>query len=160
MFTVGGTPGVNELCKECSSSVIAESGVLEPAETALLIDEKNVEPFAIAPSLARCWQEMGVIGSQGQFRYTDATSPTGYRVRYSWLTVHDKGTNLAMTDAHVTWTSVDGMYDNNLLKYDCMRNATDQRTWPNNTGDASNCHGYDTITCTARAKLLVAAENL
>lgn len=160
MATVGGSVGANELCGECATSVTPLSVVTEPAETCLMLDGRNVEPFAIPATVARCWQEMGMVGSRGQYHVADATSPTGFRNQLSWLNVHAKGANLVQADGHAVWTTMPALYDGNLLRYDCMRRASDTVTWPANAVDPVRCRGYDGLTCAARAKLLLPAEYL
>ena len=151
---------VNPSCNECTTSLSTLASIPQAADTILIIDSKEIENDTQPGATARCWQEMGVRGSTNQFRYPDPTSPSGWRRKISWFVPHMKGVQFTFADGHSKWTRMQAVYANNLMKYDCQKNANDEKTWPTGGYSPANCGGIATAAeCTALASALVADEN-
>ncbi len=154
-FTING--GVSQDCGECSKTVQTIAGLPQVAETVLIMDTKNLEAITLPGAMARCWNQMGVSTTT----YVDPSSPTGKRRRVSWYIAHTKGVQYAFADGHAKWMRLQAGYAANVLKYDCQRRSSDEKTWPYDLYSPSNCGGVaDAATCTSLAEQLVAGEHI
>jgi len=113
----------------------------QAADTIMIMDSKEIETASGPDTHARCDHEMGITGDHGQFVYTDASSPTGQRRKVAWFVPHNKGSQFTFVDGHSKWYRWGQVYANNLLKYDCTRNANDERTWPFNAFSSGSMTG-------------------
>ena len=148
-------------CGECNGSTITLAGVPQAADTALVMDTRDPEPVSSGGSMARCWREMGASGEGNKNRVPDPTSPSGFRRTVSWYTQHSKGTQWTLADGHSKWMRVVGSYAVNWMKFDCIRNANDEKTWPTGGYSPANCGGIATAAeCMALAQRLVSSEDL
>jgi prepilin-type N-terminal cleavage/methylation domain-containing protein len=164
-FLVGGGTYDGD-CGECNSSTITQSGVPQIAETALIMDTRDPEPVSSGGSMARCWNDMGAAGYNNVYRVPDTTSPTGWRRTVSWYTNHNKGTQFTLADGHSKWMRLQQSYVSNTMKFDCIRNASDEKTWPSNNFASSNAGCMQGSlgqtsgeSCAALAGLLISSEN-
>jgi len=122
-FVLGGSPTVTPL---------SQASIPEMADTAWVLDTKNIEPFTFADSMNRCWSDQGPAG--GDSRYA-AQSPRPY----SWWVTHNKGLQMTFADGHAKFERHQAYVGVNHAKWDCIKRTEDARTWP--TG------GYSTTSC-------------
>lgn len=143
------------------SSAQTLSGVFQAAETAMICDTKSWNVDMLAGANARCNKAMG-ISHAPLVAYSDPTSPTGLRFKIGWWVDHNKGVQFTYADGHSKFTRLQAIYARNDLKYDCQKNAADDRTWPYNNFTTGLCStaAADGPSCAARAAGLVAAEYL
>jgi len=120
-------------CTACVHSIQTMASLPQAAETAMIIDSKEIEVSSGPDTFARCDHEMGVVGNSGQFVYADPSSPTGQRRKISWFVPHNKGVQYAFADGHAKWLRPQTALALNIYKYDCIRNANDDRTFPFNS---------------------------
>ena len=172
VFMMGnGTVGPN--CAICASSIQSMASFPQAADTIMIMDSKEIETSSGPDTFARCDGSMGAAGSNGQFIYNLASSPIPItqRKKIAWFVVHNKGTQFTFVDGHSKWYRWGQVYANNLIKYDCTRNANDERTFPYNafstavmSGTGPGCdqlRGYPPTSaaqCAAWCALLQADE--
>lgn len=130
----------NIVTNTIGGTFVTQAGIPEVAETAWILDTKNVEPFTYPDSMNRCWVEIGPSGGQAQWNprvpegagcCNDASSPTGYRKPYGWWAIHNKGIQLTFADGHAKWERHASYIANNHAKWDCFNRPQDAKTWPN-----------------------------
>jgi len=123
---------------------VSEAGIPQPAETAYILDSKNIEPFTFPDSMNRCPNAayQGPAGGQNQWSavYPAIVPATGGQYRpYSWWTTHTKGIQITFADGHSKFMRHGSYIAQNYTKWDCLKRAEDDKTWPNNTWVAGNC---------------------
>lgn len=160
-FLVGYDKPIVFACSECHIGPTSEAEIVQPADTVMIMDTKNLEPLSLPGADMRCWKLMGISTTA----YADSTSPTGTRYRLGWIVVHTGGEQTAFADGHAKWYKVSHYLANDLYKYDCLRNPNDQVTWPDNTYNPASdpgddgCRGIpDAATCVSRAQQLLPQE--
>jgi prepilin-type processing-associated H-X9-DG protein len=154
--------------------LIGQASIPEVAETAWILDTKNVETFTYFDSMNRCWNDQGPGGGQGQWNpgitptcCVDPSSPSGNRRPYGWWGIHSKGIQMCFADGHAKWERHQSYIANNHIKWDCFQRPEDAKTWP--TGSFLNSNWSCTqgpvvnanpAECRARAAALVPREEL
>jgi len=162
----GGAPGTIGGAGDISM-IATQAGIPEPADTAWILDTKNVEAFTYFSSMNRCWQEQGPQGGKAQYAgcCTDPSSPTGLRRPYGWWTVHNKGLQMCFADGHAKWERHGSFISNNHAKWDCFQRPSDAQTWPSG-GFATSTDGCtqgplvnsSAAQCAANAGALIPVE--
>jgi len=154
---IGGSTGIGKMQSDAS--------IPQPADTAWILDTKNVEAGSFPDSMSRCWQEQGPSGGQGQWNpqgpgagcCTDPSSPSGNRRPYGWWTVHNKGIQMAFADGHAKWERHQAYIANNHAKWDCFQLPSDATVWPYGAYSSGNCSGMLTTTSAAQCRAYAGA---
>jgi len=123
------------------------SSVDAPAETAFILDSKNVEPFTyFIDSNKFGATETGPSGGHWQYNpgrtpgcCDGGPSPTGHNRPYGWIIIHSHGMQLAFADGHAKWEHQAAYIAANHPKFDCFKLDSDGRTWPLGSGWSANC---------------------
>jgi len=128
-------------------AMMSQASMPEPAETALVLDTKNIEPFTFPDSMNRCPNAayQGPAGGQPpagdwNFSYPAVVPATGGQYRpYSWWVTHTSGIQVAFADGHAKYEKHQQYIANNHAKWDCLRRTADSQTWPSNAFVAGSC---------------------
>jgi len=125
------------------------AGIPQSAETAVLLDMKNIEVRSLPGAMCRCWDNpMGAPVTE----YTAPGTLLGRLRKVGWWVAHSHGVQAAFADGHAKWTRIGGMYSNNLMKYDCQKHASDDTTYPTNAFVSASCWNQaNADVCTAYA---------
>jgi len=134
-----GTCGIGYTCSECKGDATPMSAIPSPADTALILDQLNVEPLAYPGGTMRCGGALGIPGSA----YTGAgvTCPEGHQRRLSWIVNHTKMWQSCFADGHAKAIRPAGYFANSYYKYDCQRKSTEEASFPYNAYPGPLCGG-------------------
>ena len=136
-----------------SGQTQTQASISQVAETALLMDMKNIEVRSLPGAMCRCrpGTPMGAPVTQ----YANPNVPGGQKRKIGWWVAHSKGVQYTFCDGHAKWNRIGSVYANNLQKYDCQKNANDERTYPTNAFVSTTCwDAPDAAWCAAVATAL------
>ena len=154
---------------DCASTPATIAGLPQAADTVLIIDSREIEEESQPDSFARCWDAHGASGKNGMWDIPDSTSPAGYRKARAWNIAHNKGVQYTFSDGHAKWWRIQAAFMADIFKYNCIRNANDDRTWPTNSyADCLTKHAGSgppsvpatSAECAVLATQLVSFENM
>jgi len=136
-YYVGGSAGQIIVCSECKWDAISMAAIPGPADTAMILDQLNVEPLALPGGTMRCGGALGIPNTA----HTGGTCPGGDTRSLSWNVNHSKTWQSCFTDGHAKAFRAAAYFSNSLYKYDCQRKATEEVSFPYNAYPGSLCGG-------------------